>query len=462
VTIPIGDSGAPPVTPIPSIRPRSAGHQFVIYGDSCSGIAGASHAANFKMINAVVRRLDPPPEFIAFLGDEIVGLTIDGQELMRQWRYWLDVEMGWLDRGSIPLFHTTSNHTTFDEGSEKVFREVLTLPQNGPPGQEGLSYHVRRQDLLLVFVHTSWSGLGGEGHIECSWLESVLEEHAGARYKLVLGHHPVFPVNGYAGSYQREIGPEYTRRFWDILVKNHVVAYVCSHILAFDAQVQQGVLQLCTAGAGTAHRMPEGSEYLHCAQMALDAAGMRYQVLDIHGVVREQLSWPIPDGHPHSWIEVGRGESPALFQGYLASASIVMLRIRGRTAARPSAPAQTIFSAFHAGIIAPLWLGLRGEGQVVTIILGPHSGRSPHYWFGPALPPGGDFELHLAFHPDLGPGGLLYRRRPSDPWSSLTAAAASGIERLDWPARWSIGHGQGGVADRPFRGPVLEVAAAVP
>lgn len=77
--------------------------------------------------------------------------------------------MGWLDRHVVPLWHTTSNHTTYDQMSENVFREVLELPRNGPPGQEGLSYWVRRGDLLLVFVHTLWTGPGGEadypGHL---------------------------------------------------------------------------------------------------------------------------------------------------------------------------------------------------------------------------------------------------------------------------------------------------------
>ena len=42
------------------------------------------------------------------------------------------------------------------------------------PGQDGLSYWVRRGDLLVVFVHTAWYGLGGEGHVETEWLRRVL------------------------------------------------------------------------------------------------------------------------------------------------------------------------------------------------------------------------------------------------------------------------------------------------
>ena len=215
---------------IPSLLPRTSGHQFVIYADACSGVPGALHERTFASVNDVVRRLHPQPEFILFPGDEIIGLTADADALRAQWRYWLDIEMGWLDRRAVPLWHTTGNHTTYDAMSEAVFRETLKLPRNGPPGQEGLSYWVRRDDLVMVFVHTLWSGLGGEGHVETGWLETVLQQHKDARYKLVLGHHPVYPINGYSGSYQREIGHEYSAHFWDILVRAGVTAYLCSHI----------------------------------------------------------------------------------------------------------------------------------------------------------------------------------------------------------------------------------------
>ena len=264
-------------SPIPALLPHGPGHQFVLYGDACSGIPGAPHERSFAQVNAVVRRLAPPPEFIVFTGDEIVGLSDSADELRRQWRHWLKHEMAWLDRRAVPLWHATGNHTAYDPMSEAVFRDVLDLPRNGPPGQEGLSYWVRRNALLLVFVHTLWSGLGGEGHLETEWLDRVLRQHADAQYKLVVGHHPVFPVNGFAGAYQREIGREHTEAFWNTLVSHGVLAYLCSHILAFDVQVRRGVLQLCTAGAGTLHRMPEDYEYLHCVQLALDAGGLRYQ-----------------------------------------------------------------------------------------------------------------------------------------------------------------------------------------
>jgi hypothetical protein len=447
--------------PIPSLLPQGSGHSFVLYGDSCSGVRGALHEKTFAAVNAVLRRLDPQPEFILFPGDEVIGLTADAEELRAQWRHWLDHEMSWLDRQKTALWHTTGNHTTYDEMSEQIFREVLQLPENGPPGQEGLSYWVRRGDLLLVFVHTLSTGLGGEGHVETEWLEATLKQHADISHKIVLGHHPVFPVNGFSGTYQREIGHEYTKRFWDILVETDVLAYVCSHILAFDVQVHRGVLQLCTAGAGTAHRMPEGVEYLHCIQAALDADSFRYQILDTDGFVRERLQWPFKEAGSEDWQSLLPGTHAAAFVGSMSNDRIVELRIRGLMPETAHAPAQTLFSAFDPERIAPLWLGLRGPRQTLTLIPGREPGRSPHYWVGPNLAAGQAFDIDIALHAGMGPGGVLYRMHGDNRWTSFDAASATGLDRLVWPAQWSVGHGQGGAADRAFMGRELQVWIAM-
>jgi len=454
--------------PVPALVPRGPGHRFAFYGDACSGVAGAPHEATFAAVNRVVARLDPVPEFIVFPGDEIVGLTRDEAALRAQWRHWFEVEMAWLDRARIPLFHTTANHTAWDPMSERVFADVMAhLPRNGPPGQEGLSYWVRRGDLLLVFVHTLWSGLGGEGHVETEWLEATLTAHADARFKLVVGHHPVYPVNGFAGAFQRDIGPPHAAAFWEILVRYRVLAYLCSHILAFDVQVHDGVLQVTSAGAGTAHRMPEGVEYLHCLSVAIDAAGLRYRVLDTDGAVREALSWPpqLPPSAVWSPLRPGRRNAP---DGSAMAAGPVPAALRAWRFAGVAAPAgtaapQTLLAAGDDGpAIAPLWVGLSGPEQRLTAILAlnPAPGRSPHIWTGPSLPAGLPFDFQFALHGGMGPGGVLVRDGDAAPWSTLDGASAQGPERLAALVRWSIGHADGGPSDRPFRGSDLRVWTA--
>lgn len=280
---------------LPALLPRGPGHQFVIYGDSCSGIPGGPFQATFTAINKVLQQLRPAPEFILFPGDHIQGVTPDEAALREQWQYFFDHEMAWLDRQATPFYSATSNHNTYSVMSETVWRDVFAdLPRNGPREQAGLAYWVRRGNLLLVVVNTSFSGLGGNGHVETAWLEGVLAAHADARHKLVMGHYPVWPVNGYDQSPNWRIVPDEGRALWSVLTRHRVTAYLCSHVIAFDAQVHDDVLQLTTGGAGTNYG-PGGfmgdDEYHHLVQISLDDQGLRGQTLDMQGKIREELQW---------------------------------------------------------------------------------------------------------------------------------------------------------------------------
>ena len=212
-----------------------------------------------------------------------------------------------------------------------------------------------------------------------------------------------------------------------MLVQGGVSAYVCSHILAFDVQVHRGVLQLCTAGAGTAHRMPDGVEYLHCVQAALDAGGLRCQVLDTAGEVREAFAWPPDETRAGPWQDLAMGGQAAPLRGALPRGGHVELRCAGRTPDAPHAREQTILAAHRPGALPPLWIGLRGARQVLTAIVARAPGRSPSYWLGPALGAGQAFDLHVALHPGMGPGGIMYRPAGDRRWTSFTGASATGV-----------------------------------
>ncbi len=429
--------------PIRAIKAKTGGRQFVVYGDSCSGVAGARHEGTFGQVNDMIRALDTPPQFICFPGDEIMGLTTDAAELRRQWKYFFEREMDWLDRAAIPLYHTSGNHTVYDRMSENVFRDVMAhLPQNGPPDQRLLSYFVRDGDLLIVFVNTMWSAGGGEGTVETEWLEKTLTQHHAARHKLVCGHHPVWAVNGYYGDYQRQIERQNGKRFWDVLLRHDVLAYFCSHILAFDVQVQRGVLQICTAGAGTARRMPAEHEYLHFVQAALDQDGLRYQVLDHSGRLREWLSWNWRIPPSASWALFTTDAASSLradcFQE-LDTAYLIIWEIAGRLREKAGHEPQTILCARDNDDALPgLWLGISGVDRRITLTLSPEANRSRHRWHGPALPMNQHFCIQVAVHSGMGPGGLLWRWHDEHPWSSMAGASPWGVERLHGARQWQV------------------------
>ena len=110
--------------PVSALTARGAGgHRFVWMGDCCSGVAGQRHERNFAAVNKVLQSLDPMPEDVVFLGDNVSGYTADEAELRAQWKYFLEKEFNFLP-ASIPVHHITSNHNTYSPMAEAVFRDV--------------------------------------------------------------------------------------------------------------------------------------------------------------------------------------------------------------------------------------------------------------------------------------------------------------------------------------------------
>ncbi|WP_419912162.1 metallophosphoesterase family protein [Hoeflea sp.] len=443
---------------IQSLVPVGDGHQFIVYGDSCSGVPGAAHEATLAKINTAISHMSARPEFIAFLGDEIIGLVNDAEALRTQWRHWHQTEMKAISDLGVPLYNIAGNHTVFSADSEQVFREMNAhLPQNGPENQQGLSYFVRHGDLLVVFVNTMCRGLGGEGHMETEWLAQVMKSNGDARWKLVAGHHPAFAVNGYSGPYQRTIGEEYATRFWDLLVEHEVTAYLCSHILAFDVQVHRGVLQITTGGAGTAHLSPPDHEYHHFVQACVDTSGFRLQVVDETGLVRERLSWPPLAPDCSHWLE--RPEMSTAKTSGGDWPEFIAFRLRGRLSNDDNGEPQTLIAMpSEDGSSMPLWIGLVGRQRRLTVLLQPVAGRSPHGWHGPCFDADGAFDVQLAVHFRMGPGGILWRDNDEMPWSSMQNASSWGCERLDHLDVSRLIFGRGADAQAPFRGDGLRVS----
>ncbi|MCH2126925.1 MAG: hypothetical protein MK165_19185 [Pirellulaceae bacterium] len=451
----------PALDTIKALLPRDdKGRHFVLYSDCCSGTPGTQNARNLQAVNQVVSRISPAPEFIAFPGDAIGGYTDDYAELRRQWRYWLEEEMSWLQDRNLVLYQSTSNHNTYDAGSEQTFREMHPdLPQNGPPDQRGLAYYVRRDNLLYISTHQP----DQQQLIDHAWLSQVLTKHADCPFKIVSGHFPVFPVNGYLAWPNWCFPPEERRPFWDILVEHKVDAYLASHIIAFDVQVHDGLLQILSGGAGTNYGpdgfMPGTSEYLHAVQIAIDQQGLRYQVHGTQGEIREQLSWPLELPTGKHWKKINPPQANDLLSPINWPNEMVAFQVSGQAGPTSSYQEdQTILCGIDRSEgVEPLWIGIDGDSNRLVVRIVPLSGHGWQVWKGPRLKPGDIFDFQIAFHAGMGPGGILFRQHETDVWSTLESTSSKGTESLKHPQSWALGYSQSGSKDRAFRGDGLQV-----
>lgn len=422
---------------IPVLTPRSEdGLQFVAYGDCCISPPepGRGHEEHLEAVHAVLHRLRPRPDFVCFLGDMIWGLTrehgpnFDADALRAEWQRVLNGAMKPLADLDAPVYRIAGNHDTFNAASEKVWREIFAdLPGNGPAGQEGLSYFIRREDLLIVALDVYATAMGAPttifgGRVDYRWVDKVLAENRDARFKLVLGHTPVFPINGYRARIWN-MSPEFGEPFWEVLVRHEVDAYLCSHVIAFDAQVHRNVLQITTGGAGTnagpGGCMPAPVEYHHLVQLALDDGELRAQVLDMEGQRREGFTWPPEPEKVHGWRfradEFGEQPARLLLAGWMPGETFDRVRIS------------------LDGWQPRLHVALANAGDTYPQIY-------PQVWTGPRVAADEPLDLTVVVYPDLGPGGVL-ARLGDGPFSSLESDAAEGYTATDWPEEWEEGEG---------------------
>ena len=372
-----------------------------------------------------MHRLDPRPQFVCFLGDLIWGLTDDHGpnhdegSLRQEWTDKLSREMKPLTDLDVPVFRIPGNHDTMTPVSEDVWREVFhEIPHNGPEGQQGLTWFDRQDDLLVIGISVYAMNMGSPftmmgGRVDHDWVDQILTEHSDAKFKLVLGHSPVHPINGYNAPKWGML-PEFGEPFWAVLVKHRVTAYLCSHVIAFDFQVHEGVPQITTGGAGTSSGpggcMPAPTEYHHCVQLAFDDIGLHGQVLDTDGVARETFQWPLPASGVRQWsFESG----PLLAQ-----------------------PARVLLTGHNADESFPrLQISLDGYEPRLNVMLYDPADVYPCSWHGPEVNIQQPFELTVAIDPAMGPGGVL-ARVGNRPFSSLMSDAPHGYKAQDWPDTW--------------------------
>jgi hypothetical protein len=164
--------------------------------------------------------------------------------------------------------------------------------------------------------------------------------------------------------------------------------------------------------------MPEGAEYLHATQVVVDRAGLRCRALDVDGVVRERFDWPFPAGSAEKWPTVDAIRLPP------EQRDIVLLRIRGKV------PQSHVWLSSRDGEFR---VGVDVGTRTVAVELA-LPGQGVRRWRGPAIDFADPAPLQLAFHPGMGPGGILWRWTDKDAWSSMESASASGLEAFRWPA----------------------------
>jgi len=219
----------------------AAPFSFVAIGDSRGDkTAEPINTAVLSQIVSKVLALEPRPAFVLVAGDlvlgEGVGTLSREVSLARELRTWQTV-MAPLTAAGIRVHCVPGNHEiwgTYAHERERACRQVL--------GE--LQYSFQHEGSWFVGLNTDRPGKRRTPDL--AWLEVRLlaAKAAGAEHVFVFGHEPAFAVTG------REDILRDADKFWGLLTRFEVDAYICGHEHLYGRASRAGVLQVITGGAG--------------------------------------------------------------------------------------------------------------------------------------------------------------------------------------------------------------------
>ncbi len=261
---------------------------LTLLGDSCSGVPGQKFEANLARIVSRLLERNAPADALLYLGDHVEGYTDDAVRLHRQWSYFLDKEFRPIDERFARVLHLAGNHDANTPVSAAVCEARMPVPATARH-RKGLNYVADVEDAEIVVISTCDLGNRGFAAVDMPWLEEALLSLS-APIRLVAGHYPFHPVNGYEEVPKWVFSADQRAKAWRLFRDTGVHAYLCSHIIAFDFQVHDDVVQLCSGGAGTEYG-PDGvmgnGEFRHFVNCMVSPERFAFEAIDENGRTRE-------------------------------------------------------------------------------------------------------------------------------------------------------------------------------
>ncbi len=190
--------------------------RFAVFGDtrSSSVIAPVNVGAVGPIVQALVGE---GVDLVLVPGDLVDGSPLGLGLQLNTWR----VVAGPLYEAGIDVYPIRGNHEAV--GGVAPWRNVFAdLPQNGPEGEEGLSYSLVHNNALFV----GFDQYVRSHRVNQEWLDGLLADPNRPAHVFVFGHEPAFPAN-HADTLATS--PQDRDAFWNSLGSAGGGMYFCGH-----------------------------------------------------------------------------------------------------------------------------------------------------------------------------------------------------------------------------------------
>jgi predicted phosphodiesterase len=207
--------------PISTVTPW----QFIVTGDSRSN--GENNGVNIRIVDELAAEIvSKNVDFVLWTGDLVNGYD-DPETMESQFNTWRKTMSPVYDAG-IAVYVVRGNHDIGEPEGMSAWNNVFEdSPDNGPPGEENLTYSVTHKNALIIAVDQY---VGEKQHINQNWLDRQFAANT-KPHVFVFGHEPAFEA-----LHEDCIGadPDVRDRFWASIAKAGGRTYFCGHDHFYD------------------------------------------------------------------------------------------------------------------------------------------------------------------------------------------------------------------------------------
>lgn len=215
--------------------------RFVVAGDGRSDSRtvrqedknGVNVTITAEIAQAVI---DEKAKFLAWSGDLVMGYQKEAAAFESQLMTWRETMQPLYDR-HIPVLASRGNHDASSTDADKVWRKVFAgpyaMPQNGPAGEEGMTFYYGKGDVL--FMGLDQYGTRKET-VNQAWVDQTLRKHK-KPFIFAMGHEPAFMDGSHKDTLDAD--PAARDAFWESLIKAGSRVFFAGHDHLYDHMVVQ-------------------------------------------------------------------------------------------------------------------------------------------------------------------------------------------------------------------------------
>jgi 3',5'-cyclic AMP phosphodiesterase CpdA len=261
--------------------PQAEAYRFVVYGDSPGVTPQWPNKAYTEdvpfnkevlgYVNAQITQMQPPPDFVLFLGDMVTkGSSAQGTSTLQSWKTFMRNTLK-VDGVPIKLYVVPGNREFYgpqgwptEPALQKVYQEVFSdMPSNGPPGYDKLAYYFEYGEgsELSFFIVLDAFGFKSKGATVINWDNGLdqaqldwLKNQAQSRqyrynHKFAFSHGPAFSTGPWT------VDDSVKRGMWNILADYGFAIFFGAHEHLYSRgnnldPNQRGVYQIINGSVG--------------------------------------------------------------------------------------------------------------------------------------------------------------------------------------------------------------------